>query len=156
MQHLKHEHIVSYLGHDRIGEKLYIYLEHMPGGSLSKVLSQFGPLDESLIAVYTKQLVMGLVYLHTQDPPILHRDIKGANILVDLDCHVKLSDFGCSKRSAETMAHTVKGTIHWMAPEVMMQTGYHLIFYDFENQKKYFKFSIQFLFFSNVFSFLFT
>merc|ERR1712050_466236 len=84
----------------------------------------FGPLEESLIARYMCNLLQGLDYLHTRDPPVLHRDIKGANILVGLDCRVKLSDFGCSKRSAGTAIQTLRGSVPWMAPEVMRQSEY--------------------------------
>lgn len=132
---MKHEHIVSYLGHGRVEKSLYIYLEYMPGGSLAQVLRQYGRLDEVLIRVYSRQILLGLNYLHTQDPPIVHRDIKGANILVGLDCKVKLSDFGCSVRAklrtgcAEESASldacaTMKGSIPWMAPEVMNNQSY--------------------------------
>merc|ERR1712203_1178810 len=96
----------------------------MPGGSLAQVLSQFGPFDESLIATYAHELLEGLEYLHTREPMVLHRDIKGANILVGLDCKVKLADFGCSKRIADTLAFTIRGSIPWMAPEVIIRTGY--------------------------------
>lgn len=123
-QDLKHPHIVSYLGHDYIDSRLYIYLEYMAGGSMAQVLSQFGPLDDSLIAIYTRGLLEGLEYLHTREPPVLHRDIKGANILVGLDCKVKLSDFGCSKRTTDSMSVSMRGSIPWMAPEVIKQTGY--------------------------------
>merc|ERR1711964_702499 len=71
----------------------------------------------------------------TRDPPIVHRDIKGANILVGLDCKVKLSDFGCSARaklrtgmadesSSLDACTTMKGSIPWMAPEVMNNQSY--------------------------------
>lgn len=120
---LKHDRIVSYLGHDNIDSSLYIYLEYMPGGSLTQVLSQFGPFEEALIATYTRDLLQGLNYLHTRDPVVLHRDVKGANILVGLDCRVKLSDFGCSKRTADTLSLSLRGSIPWMAPEVIQQTG---------------------------------
>merc|ERR1712048_524676 len=111
-------------GHDCIDHSLYIYLEYMPGGSVAQVLSQFGAFDESLIATYSRELLGVLVYLHTRQPVVLHRDIKGANILVGIDCRVKLSDFGCSKRTADTMSQSLKGSIPWMAPEVIQQTGY--------------------------------
>lgn len=66
----------------------------------------------------------GLQYLHTRKPNlILHRDIKGANILVG-DGKVKLADFGCSKRTADTLSQTMRGSIPWMAPEVIMSSGY--------------------------------
>jgi len=121
---LQHPHIVSYMGHDYIDSSLYIYLEYMPGGSVAQVLSQFGAFDESLMTTYARELLEGLTYLHTRSPVVLHRDIKGANILVGLDCHVKLTDFGCSKRTADTMSQSLRGSIPWMAPEVIQQTGY--------------------------------
>merc|ERR1719414_1149544 len=121
---LKHPRIVSYLGHDNIDSCLYIYLEYMPGGSMAQVLAQFGALDENLLVLYTRELLEGLEYLHTRDPPVVHRDIKGGNVLVGLDCRVKLSDFGCSKRTQDTWSCTMKGSIPWMAPEVIKHTGY--------------------------------
>ncbi len=69
------------------------------------------------------RLVEGLHYLHSQDPPILHRDVKCSNILIGSNGGVKLADFGCSKRSAQHAAHTITGTVNWMAPEIMLQTG---------------------------------
>eukprot|EP00928_Gymnodinium_smaydae_P082439 TRINITY_DN65783_c0_g1_i1.p1 TRINITY_DN65783_c0_g1~~TRINITY_DN65783_c0_g1_i1.p1 ORF type:complete len:402 (+),score=70.46 TRINITY_DN65783_c0_g1_i1:250-1455(+) len=121
---LHHPRIVSYLGHDSIDSCLYVYMEYMPGGSLAEVLAQFGSLDESLIAIYTQELLEGLQYLHTREPPVVHRDIKGANVLVGMDSQVKLADFGCSKRNSDTMSRTMKGSIPWMAPEVIKNTGY--------------------------------
>jgi hypothetical protein len=68
LRDLKHPNIVSYLGHDEINSRLYIYLEYMPGGSVAHVLSQFGPFDESLIASRGRGLLAGLEYLHTSEP----------------------------------------------------------------------------------------
>eukprot|EP00931_Biecheleriopsis_adriatica_P102612 TRINITY_DN77557_c0_g1_i1.p1 TRINITY_DN77557_c0_g1~~TRINITY_DN77557_c0_g1_i1.p1 ORF type:complete len:794 (+),score=158.31 TRINITY_DN77557_c0_g1_i1:117-2384(+) len=121
---LQHPNIVSYLGNDFINGRLYIYLEYMSGGSISQVLSQFGPLEESLVARYLQDLLQGLEYLHSREHPVLHRDIKGANILVGLDSTVKLSDFGASKKTGGTANHTLRGSVPWMAPEVMRQEGY--------------------------------
>lgn len=124
---LQHPHIVSYLGHDEIGTSLYIYLEYMPGGSVAQVLSQYGAFDESLIRTHARGVLEGLEYLHTRHPLVLHRDIKGANILVGLNGEVKLADFGCSKRTVDTMMQTrgmAVGSVPWMAPEVIQQTGY--------------------------------
>ena len=79
------------------------------------------------MAVYTRQILTGLEYLHANR--IIHRDIKGANILVDSDGVVKLADFGASKQLQNVMSatgdlHSLKGTPYWMAPEVIKQTGH--------------------------------
>lgn len=127
---LDHPNIVRYFGHDYMDSQLYIYLEYCIGGSMSGVLKQFGMLEESLIHVYARDLLMGLAYLHTHQPPVVHRDIKGANVLmaedasVERDLRAKLSDFGCSKRAEQTLSNTMRGSIPWMAPEVIRNTGY--------------------------------
>ncbi|CAJ1395309.1 unnamed protein product [Effrenium voratum] len=126
---LKHPSIVTYLGHDYIDKCLFIYMEYMIGGSMASVLQQFGAFEESLTARYTRDLLEGLAYLHTQDPPVLHRDIKSANILMGHSANsaelcAKLADFGCSKRTENSLSHTLKGSIPWMAPEVVKNVGY--------------------------------
>eukprot|EP00440_Ansanella_granifera_P009873 gb/GFBE01010701.1/.p1 GENE.gb/GFBE01010701.1/~~gb/GFBE01010701.1/.p1 ORF type:complete len:479 (+),score=75.78 gb/GFBE01010701.1/:1-1437(+) len=118
---LRHPNIVATLGFEYAANHLYIYLEYVPGGSLSSMLNEFGPLAGTLLSDATSGLVEGLNYLHTREPPVIHRDIKGANILVDLDFCVKLADFGCSKRSNVTTSFTTIGSIPWMAPEVILQ-----------------------------------
>ncbi|KAI8004170.1 Mitogen-activated protein kinase kinase kinase NPK1 [Camellia lanceoleosa] len=81
-----------------------------------------------VIRMYTKQLLLGVEYLHRNG--IMHRDIKGANILVDNKGCIKLADFGASKKVVElatmTGAKSMKGTPYWMAPEVILQTGHSL------------------------------
>jgi len=97
----------------------------MPGGSISQVLKEYGPFDENLIVKYSKQLLKGLNYLHTQSPPIIHRDIKGGNVLIGRGDVVKWADFGCSKRMDSEKTQTMlRGSIPWMAPEVVAHSRY--------------------------------
>lgn len=124
MRELRHPNIVAYYGCDSIGSSIFMYLEYMAAGSVARVLDQFGTFEESLIADYTQQLLNGLEYLHTQNPYVVHRDIKGANILLGIESTVKLADFGCSKREQETMSLTMGGSIPWMAPEVIAHARY--------------------------------
>ena len=108
-------------------QALHIFLEFVPGGSIASLLSKFGPFAERVISVYTRQILEGLEYLHRNQ--IMHRDIKGANILVDNAGVVKLADFGASRQLADLVTmesgfKSMKGTPYWMAPEVIKQTGH--------------------------------
>ncbi|QCE08369.1 mitogen-activated protein kinase kinase kinase [Vigna unguiculata] len=126
LKNLKHPNIVRYLGTAREENSVNILLEFVPGGSISSLLGKFGSFPESVIRMYTKQLLLGLEYLHNNG--IIHRDIKGANILVDNKGCIKLADFGASKKVVELAtingAKSMKGTPHWMSPEVILQTGH--------------------------------
>ncbi|KAF2745846.1 protein kinase byr2 [Sporormia fimetaria CBS 119925] len=135
LRDLKHENIVQYLGSNSDEQHLNIFLEYVPGGSVATMLVNYGPLGESLIQNFVRQILQGLSYLHSRD--IIHRDIKGANILVDNKGSVKISDFGISKRvEASTLLSgpgggkkgaqrvSLQGSVFWMAPEVVRQTAY--------------------------------
>ncbi|XP_017977620.1 PREDICTED: mitogen-activated protein kinase kinase kinase ANP1 isoform X3 [Theobroma cacao] len=91
-----------------------------------KLLKNLSHPNIVVIRTYTTQLLLGLEYLHNNG--IMHRDIKGANILVDNKGSIKLADFGASKQVVELAtvsgAKSMKGTPYWMAPEVILQTGH--------------------------------
>lgn len=88
--------IVQYLDSSSDGQHLNIFLEYVPGGSVAALLSNYGAFEEALVSKFVRQILAGLEYLHEQE--IVHRDIKGANILVDNKGGIKISDFGISKR----------------------------------------------------------
>ncbi|OCF62357.1 STE/STE11/CDC15 protein kinase [Kwoniella mangroviensis CBS 10435] len=139
LKNLNHPNIVKYKGFARDKENLFIVLEYCENGSLQSILKKFGKFPESLIAVYISQVLEGLIYLHEQG--VIHRDIKGANILTNKDGSVKLADFGVSSKNQpkptsspsssssqeyskkEDNDNEVVGSPYWMAPEVIEQNG---------------------------------
>lgn len=118
LSRLRHPNIVQYLGSETIDDKLYIYLEYVSGGSIYKLLQDYGQFGECAIRNYTQQILSGLVYLHNKNT--VHRDIKGANILVDPNGRVKVADFGMAKHiTGQSSPLSLKGSPYWMAPEVI-------------------------------------
>uniref|UniRef100_A0A175YQP2 non-specific serine/threonine protein kinase n=2 Tax=Daucus carota subsp. sativus TaxID=79200 RepID=A0A175YQP2_DAUCS len=125
LKNLDHKNIVQYLGSSKTESHLHIILEYVENGSLANIIksNNFGPLSESLVAVYIAQVLEGLVYLHEQG--VIHRDIKGANILTTKEGRVKLADFGVATKLTEANINepSYTGTAYWMAPEVVNTPG---------------------------------
>lgn len=90
-------------------------------GSLHSICKNFGKFPENLVALYMSQVLHGLLYLHEQG--VIHRDIKGANILTTKEGLVKLADFGVATRATGLDEASVVGTPYWMAPEVIALSG---------------------------------
>ncbi|KAL4574814.1 hypothetical protein LXL04_021652 [Taraxacum kok-saghyz] len=122
LSRLSHPNIVQYYGSEMVDDKLYIYLEYVSGGSIYKLLQEYGQFGESAIRSYTQQILSGLAYLHAKNT--IHRDIKGANILVDPNGRVKLADFGMAKHiTGQTCPLSFKGSPYWMAPEIIKNSN---------------------------------
>ncbi|CAI0429752.1 unnamed protein product [Linum tenue] len=119
LSQLKHPNIVQYYGSEIVEDHFYIYLEYVHPGSINKyVRDHCGAVTESIVRSFTRHILSGLAYLHTMKT--VHRDIKGANLLVDASGVVKLADFGMSKHLTGPVAElSLKGSPYWMAPELM-------------------------------------
>lgn len=121
MKDLSHPNILCYLGTQQSPNRVFIFLEYADRGSLRQFYQSSGPLTEPQISFCLQGIVAGLNYLH--DNGIAHRDIKCANCLLCSDGVVKLADFGASKRfEMDSIVSGLKGTPHWMAPEVIKGT----------------------------------
>ncbi|KJR82892.1 SEPH-like protein [Sporothrix schenckii 1099-18] len=123
LKNLHHDNIVKYIGFVKSVDCLNIILEYCENGSLHSICKAYGKFPENLVGVYMTQVLQGLQYLHDQG--VIHRDIKGANILTTKDGTVKLADFGVSTSSlaGPDKEAQVVGTPYWMAPEIIQLSG---------------------------------
>ncbi|XP_051501477.1 mitogen-activated protein kinase kinase kinase kinase 2-like isoform X2 [Myxocyprinus asiaticus] len=118
MKECKHKNIVAYYGTYHRNTKLWICMEYCGGGSLQDIYQVTGPLKEKQIAYICRETLQGLNHLHETGK--IHRDIKGANILLTERGDVKLADFGVAAEISASVAKRKSfiGTPYWMAPEV--------------------------------------
>ncbi|RYO78745.1 hypothetical protein DL766_008488 [Monosporascus sp. MC13-8B] len=123
LKNLHHDNIVKYIGFVKSTDCLNIILEYCENGSLYSICKAYGKFPENLVGVYMTQVLQGLQYLHDQG--VIHRDIKGANILTTKDGKVKLADFGVSTSTlaGPDKEAQVVGTPYWMAPEIIELSG---------------------------------
>eukprot|EP01091_Cochliopodium_minus_P011622 TRINITY_DN3341_c0_g1_i2.p1 TRINITY_DN3341_c0_g1~~TRINITY_DN3341_c0_g1_i2.p1 ORF type:complete len:533 (+),score=142.31 TRINITY_DN3341_c0_g1_i2:681-2279(+) len=124
MESLSYRHIVSFYGAQETEKHINLILEYVDSGSLASIISKYGVLSETLAGIYTEQVLLGLEYLH--ENKVVHRDLKGNNILITMDGTVKLADFGIAmlyqskEATAKDLGENVDiGSPYWMAPEVI-------------------------------------
>ncbi|KAK0608377.1 hypothetical protein LWI29_029868 [Acer saccharum] len=122
MKRLRHPNILLFMGAVTSPQRLCIVTEFLPRGSLFRLLQRnTTKLDWRRRILMALDIARGMSYLHHCNPPIIHRDLKSSNLLVDKHWTVKVGDFGLSRLKHETYltTKTGKGTPQWMAPEVL-------------------------------------
>uniref|UniRef100_A0A7M4FDI1 Receptor-interacting serine/threonine-protein kinase 4 n=1 Tax=Crocodylus porosus TaxID=8502 RepID=A0A7M4FDI1_CROPO len=102
-------------------EPVGLVMEYMETGSLEKLLAS-EPLPWELRFRIIHETAVGMNFLHCMSPPLLHLDLKPANILLDAHYHVKISDFGLAKCNGLSHSHDLSvdglcGTIAYLPPE---------------------------------------
>nr|CAD7204221.1 unnamed protein product [Timema douglasi] len=125
MQQCDSPWIVKYYGSYFKNTDLWIVMEYCGAGSVSDIMRLCKKtLTEDEIATILCDALKGLEYLHLRRK--IHRDIKAGNILLNMEGHAKLADFGVAGQLTDTMAqrNTMIGTPFWMAPEVIQEIGY--------------------------------
>ncbi|KAJ7980396.1 Kinase family protein [Quillaja saponaria] len=122
MRRLRHPNVLLFMGAVTSPQRLCIVTEFLPRGSLFRLLQRnTSKFDWRRRAHMALDIARGVNYLHHFTPPIIHRDLKSSNLLVDKNWTVKVGDFGLSRLKHETYltTKTGKGTPQWMAPEVL-------------------------------------
>ncbi|KAI3459212.1 hypothetical protein Pfo_015875 [Paulownia fortunei] len=122
MKRLRHPNILLFMGAVTSPQRLCIVTEFLPRGSLFRLLQRnTSQLERRRRIHMALDIARGMNYLHHFNPPIIHRDLKSSNLLVDKNWTVKVGDFGLSRLKHETYltTKTGKGTPQWMAPEVL-------------------------------------
>ncbi|HEX5442345.1 MAG TPA: serine/threonine-protein kinase [Pirellulales bacterium] len=119
---LDHRHIVRAFDVDHDGDVHYLVMEYVPGRDLKTLVEQDGPLPPRMAAEYIRQAAEGLAHAHSAG--LVHRDMKPANLLVDLRGTVKVLDLGLASIADDIDAalsrefdDKVLGTIDYLAPE---------------------------------------
>ncbi|XP_045145598.1 beta-adrenergic receptor kinase 2 isoform X3 [Echinops telfairi] len=100
-------------------DKLCFILDLMNGGDLHYHLSQHGVFSEKEMRFYATEIILGLEHMHTRF--VVYRDLKPANILLDENGHVRISDLGLACDFSKKKPHASVGTHGYMAPEVLQK-----------------------------------
>ncbi|XP_037833589.1 TRAF2 and NCK interacting kinase a isoform X7 [Kryptolebias marmoratus] len=122
-----HKNIATYFGvfikktRPGVDDQLWLVMEFCGAGSVTDLIknTKGNTLKEEWIAYICKEIIKGLAHLHQHK--VIHRDIKGQNVLLTENADVKLVDFGVSAQMDKTVGrrNTFIGTPYWMAPEVI-------------------------------------
>jgi tRNA A-37 threonylcarbamoyl transferase component Bud32 len=124
MKNLNHQNVTEYTDSFIVQDKLWIVMDYVEGLNVERITDCYDHLGlrmkTNFISAILKGVLQALIYLHGLD--VIHRDVKGANVLVGTNGNVKLADFGLSTQEGRCMAQC--GTFLYMAPEVIKGQRY--------------------------------
>ncbi|MBX9694652.1 MAG: serine/threonine protein kinase, partial [Cyanobacteria bacterium] len=114
---LKNERLVSVLDAYSDDQSSVLLLEHAPGRNLRELVDEDGTLGEMTVVQIARQLCQVLSYLHSQSPPVVHRDLTPDNIVLNENGKIMLIDFGAAHQFLEGITGTLIGKQCYVAPE---------------------------------------
>src|ERR1700731_3443634 len=120
---LSHPGIPTLIDHFAENQRQYLVMEFVAGGDLQAVLDTLGPrgkLDEDKVLRWARQMLEVLDFLHAQEPPIIYRDLKPGNIMIDKDGCAMLIDFGIARFLPPGGRGTQIGSVGYAPPEQYM------------------------------------
>lgn len=117
LKSLDHPQIVRMLDIFDDGESSFLLLDHARGQDLFALIADQGPRYEKTILEWAEQLCQIMIYLHTQEPAVLHRDLTPDNIVLDDTGQLRLIDFGAANQFMEGVTGTLIGKQAYIAPE---------------------------------------
>ena len=125
----KSKYIVNYYGsyYSRKSNTLWLILEYCSSGSvIDLMLAMNRKYTEIEISTIIENVLQGLIIIHSMN--LIHRDIKGANILLSEDGYAKIGDFGVGIRLPESLGYrnSKKGSPYWMSPQVVKNSNYDM------------------------------
>ena len=122
----KSDYILKYYGSyfSRETNTIWLILEYCAAGSAVDLMLSMGrTLSEVEVSTIMEMVLKGLIYIHKLN--LIHRDIKGANIMLSEDGYAKLGDFGIGIQMTDDEYRTSKkGSPHWMSPQVILNKNY--------------------------------
>lgn len=123
---LRHPNIVLFLGACLTEPNICFISEFVSKGDLHQVLKREPNIPWQTKLKLAIEGARGMLYLHMCSPPVVHRDLKSLNLLVDESYRVKVTDFGISKSLSSTLetGNSKLGTLNWLAPEILENKPY--------------------------------
>ena len=124
LRRINHPFIVNLKYAFQTKDKLYMILDYLNGGELFFHLSNVDRFTESRAKMYAAEIVLALGYLHENQ--IIYRDLKPENLLLDMQGHVCVTDFGLVKEGLPygQLTYTFCGSPEYLAPEILQAKGY--------------------------------
>eukprot|EP01063_Lacrimia_lanifica_P005218 TRINITY_DN12_c0_g4_i1.p1 TRINITY_DN12_c0_g4~~TRINITY_DN12_c0_g4_i1.p1 ORF type:complete len:334 (+),score=141.00 TRINITY_DN12_c0_g4_i1:115-1116(+) len=121
LSEVTHPFVVNMLRGFSDDHRLYILLEYVPGGELFTHLRKATKFPNDVSKFYSAEVALAFEYLH--EKCIIYRDLKPENLLLDIQGHIKITDFGFAKKVPER-SFTLCGTPEYLAPEIIQSKGH--------------------------------